>query len=213
MQVTSVKFFLMRIESAQNAQCPVASCHSAAPLLQRGRHPLSGAPEPDPEHTGSLGQSDEVLPVLPGGPQGPHVSFAVALGLGSLRDQYHVGFCSFSSQLCGPEGLSSPETLALTSFIFKVWTQDPVTSQNPRALLRGGLVGGEAGAVKAPAPSSSIVSGRSACRQKPPGLREGRNMCLTQASEGSFLWRAVGLGGGSSCRSRERWLEAPWEMV
>lgn len=79
------------------------------------------------------------------------------LGLGSLRDQYHVRFCSFSSQLCGPGGLSSPETLALTSFIFKVWTQDPVTSQNPRALLRGGLVGGEAGAVKAPAPLSSIV--------------------------------------------------------
>lgn len=35
--------------------------------LQRGRHPLPGAAEPDPEHPGPLRQPDEVLPVLSGG--------------------------------------------------------------------------------------------------------------------------------------------------
>lgn len=35
----------------------------------------------------------------------------------------------FSAVWCGPGALTSPETLALTSFIFKVWAKDPVTSK------------------------------------------------------------------------------------
>lgn len=48
---------------------------------------------------------------------------------GPCRGRCHARFCSFSSQLCGAGALTSPETLALTSFIFQVWAKDPVTSK------------------------------------------------------------------------------------